>query len=278
MTASSYNPACGDLPPQSAVMTGRAVFTEAYAVIPRGVMSDIVTSLLPFWEGTRAWILSRPLSGFSETFSQYLMEVAPGGGSERPEPDPGAEGVLLVVDGGCVSRSTAPRTACAPAATSIVHPARPGVCAMTGRSRRASIGFARPMSASPASSRPSPSSRSSPTWTRSPCRTPRELGHNTLRIARRSAARHARQHRHLTARRLDSIRRDACDGARPVRVGGQGGLPAQPGLGRSEGRRLTLAARVLPSGLLRGRPRPASLPALKNVNCHAAPTPFRSVR
>lgn len=99
MTASPYNPPCGGLPPQTALMTGRAVFTEAYAVIPKGVMRDIVTSVLPFWEGTRAWMLSRPLSGFSETFAQYLMEVAPGGGSERPEPDACAEGVLFVVGG-----------------------------------------------------------------------------------------------------------------------------------------------------------------------------------
>jgi (S)-ureidoglycine aminohydrolase len=99
MSTGTYNPPCGGLPPQTTLMTGRAVFTEAYAVIPRGVMSDIVTSLLPFWDGTKAWILSRPLSGFSETFAQYLMEVAPGGGSARPEPDPAAEGVLFVVDG-----------------------------------------------------------------------------------------------------------------------------------------------------------------------------------
>ncbi|KQO55920.1 (S)-ureidoglycine aminohydrolase [Methylobacterium sp. Leaf87] len=99
MSASAYNPPCGGLPPQTALMTGRAVFTEAYAVIPRGVMSDIVTSVLPFWEGARAWMLSRPLSGFSETFAQYLMEVAPGGGSDRPEPDAQAEGVLFVVEG-----------------------------------------------------------------------------------------------------------------------------------------------------------------------------------
>ncbi|MCJ2045308.1 (S)-ureidoglycine aminohydrolase, partial [Methylobacterium sp. J-078] len=97
MTASPYNPPCGGLPPQTALMTGRAVFTEAYAVIPKGVMRDIVTSVLPFWEGTRAWMLSRPLSGFSETFAQYLMEVGQGGGSEAPEPDPEAEGVLFVV-------------------------------------------------------------------------------------------------------------------------------------------------------------------------------------
>ncbi len=89
----------GGLPPQSQLLTGRAIFTEAYAVIPRGVMTDIVTSALPHWEGTRAWVLARPLSGFAETFSQYAMEVAPGGGSERPEPDPRAEGVIFVTGG-----------------------------------------------------------------------------------------------------------------------------------------------------------------------------------
>ena len=95
----SYYAPHGGLPPQDQLLTGRAVFTEAYAVIPKGVMSDIVTSYLPFWEKTRAWIISRPLSGFAETFSQYIMEVAPGGGSERPEPDPQAEGALFILEG-----------------------------------------------------------------------------------------------------------------------------------------------------------------------------------
>ena len=99
MTHSPYNPACGGLPPQTALMTGRAVFTESYAVLPRGVMSAIVTSPLPFWTGAQAWILARPLSGFAETFAQYLVELAPGGGSEQPEPDPEAEGVLFVAAG-----------------------------------------------------------------------------------------------------------------------------------------------------------------------------------
>ncbi len=97
--ARSYYAPHGGLPPQSQLLTSRAVFTTAYAVIPKGVMSDIVTSYLPFWDKTRAWILSRPLSGFAETFSQYIMELAPGGGSDRPEPDPRAEGVLFVVEG-----------------------------------------------------------------------------------------------------------------------------------------------------------------------------------
>jgi (S)-ureidoglycine aminohydrolase len=99
MPERTYYAPHGGHPAQSELLTGRAVFTEAYAVIPRGVMQDIVTSALPFWDKTRVWILSRPLSGFAETFSQYIVEVAPGGGSERPEPDAGAEGALFVVEG-----------------------------------------------------------------------------------------------------------------------------------------------------------------------------------
>ncbi|ROO26745.1 bifunctional allantoicase/(S)-ureidoglycine aminohydrolase [Salinisphaera orenii] len=99
MSTSRYYAAPGGLPPQTNKLTDRAVFTPAYAVIPGGVLTDIVTSALPFWRDTRLWVLSRPMSGFSETFSQYLMEVAPGGGSDHPEPDPTAEAVLFVVDG-----------------------------------------------------------------------------------------------------------------------------------------------------------------------------------
>jgi (S)-ureidoglycine aminohydrolase len=92
----------GGHPPQTDLLSGRAVFTEAYAVIPGSVMRDIVASALPFWNETRAWIVARPLSGFAETFSQYIMEVGPGGGSEQPEPDPSAEAVLFVVSGDLV--------------------------------------------------------------------------------------------------------------------------------------------------------------------------------
>jgi (S)-ureidoglycine aminohydrolase len=99
MAEQTYFAPRGGLPAQTELMTGRAVFTEAYAVIPRGTMRDIVTSYLPFWTRTRLWVLSRPLTGFAETFSQYIMEVAPGGGSDRPEPDPDAEGALFVVEG-----------------------------------------------------------------------------------------------------------------------------------------------------------------------------------
>ncbi len=100
MTKPSYYAPSGGHPDQHTLLTDRAVFTDAYAVIPKGTMRDIVTSFLPFWVGTRLWVLSRPLSGFAETFSQYIMEVQPGGGSERPELDALAEGVLFVVEGG----------------------------------------------------------------------------------------------------------------------------------------------------------------------------------
>jgi (S)-ureidoglycine aminohydrolase len=96
---SGYYAPSGGHPPQTELLTDRAMFTEAYAVLPRGVMRDIVTSYLPFWDDTRLWVIARPLSGFAETFSQYIVEVAPGGGSERPELDPAAEGVLFVVEG-----------------------------------------------------------------------------------------------------------------------------------------------------------------------------------
>ncbi len=99
MTNRYYAPT-GGLPGQTQLTTDRAAFTEAYAVLPRGTMTDIVTSYLPFWQGTRLWVIARPLSGFAETFSQYIVEVSPGGGSDRPELDPRAEGVLFVVGGG----------------------------------------------------------------------------------------------------------------------------------------------------------------------------------
>ena len=79
-------------------MTGRAKFTDAYAVLPRGVLRDIVTSPLPGWDKARSWVLARPLSGFAETFSQYVVELEPGGSGDG-EPDEGVQGVLFVLKG-----------------------------------------------------------------------------------------------------------------------------------------------------------------------------------
>lgn len=98
MTSKYYAPHGGH-PDQTQLLTDRAVFTEAYAVLPKGTMRDIVTSFLPFWNASRFWVIARPMSGFAETFSHYIAEVSPGGGSERPELDQQAEAVLFVVEG-----------------------------------------------------------------------------------------------------------------------------------------------------------------------------------
>lgn len=96
---SPYYAPTGGLPPQTALMTQRAVFTPSYAVIPKGCFSDIVTSYLPGWDKTRLWMIARPMSGFAETFSHYVMEVAPGGGSDAPDADAGAEHWLFFTAG-----------------------------------------------------------------------------------------------------------------------------------------------------------------------------------
>ena len=87
------------LPPQTGLTTDTAIFTDAYAVIPASTMRDIVTSFLPGWTGMRMWVLARPLSGFAETFSQYVVELAPQGGSDRPEEDSGLQAAIFVTEG-----------------------------------------------------------------------------------------------------------------------------------------------------------------------------------
>ena len=89
----------GGHPDQSGDPFGRAIFTEAYAFIPADVQRDIVTSFLPGWTGARIWILARPLTGFAETFAQYAVELAPGGGSNQPETDDRAQAVIFVAFG-----------------------------------------------------------------------------------------------------------------------------------------------------------------------------------
>lgn len=96
---SDYATPEGGVPPQTRLLSRRAVFTSAYAVIPKRVMTDIVVTRFPGWEGQRAWVVARPLTGFAETFVQQIVELAPGGGSDRPEPSSAAEAVLFVTGG-----------------------------------------------------------------------------------------------------------------------------------------------------------------------------------
>ena len=130
------------------------MFREAYAVIPRGTNSDIVTSYLPHWHNTRLWVLARPLSGFAETFSQYMMEVSPGGGSDRPESDPEAEGVLFVTAGALRVTLDGTDHKLDPVAMPTSHRAPTGRCATTAVTSRISTGSARPTNGWKASTRP----------------------------------------------------------------------------------------------------------------------------
>ncbi|MGN8025503.1 bifunctional allantoicase/(S)-ureidoglycine aminohydrolase [Microbacterium sp. 22242] len=93
-----YTPA-GGLPPQSDLLTDRAVVKLAYTFIPKGVMRDIVTSSLPGFSNTRAWILARPTPSSAQTFSQLIVEISPGGSAAKPEPEAGVESVLFVTTG-----------------------------------------------------------------------------------------------------------------------------------------------------------------------------------
>ncbi|GAB2713380.1 bifunctional allantoicase/(S)-ureidoglycine aminohydrolase [Arthrobacter bambusae] len=85
--------------PQAQLPKDRAMVKDAYTVIPKGVLIDTVTSNLPGWENTRAWIIARPIEGFATRFSQLIVEVGPGGGSRKPEPEAAVEGVLFLTRG-----------------------------------------------------------------------------------------------------------------------------------------------------------------------------------
>ncbi len=97
--AHRYPAPAGGLPPQTQAFRGPAVFTEGYALVPRAVQTDIVTSALPGWDGMRMWVLARPMTGFAETLFQAAVELAPGGGSEAPETEAGVQGALFVTRG-----------------------------------------------------------------------------------------------------------------------------------------------------------------------------------
>ena len=156
----TYFTPTGGLPAQTELLTGRAIVTEAYTVIPKGVLRDIVTSSLPGFTGTRSWILARPIAGFSTTFSQLIVEIGPGGGAERPEREAGVEGVVFVTSGRLTPHARrAGATRWSRAATPTSPRATRGRSRTMATSSRASTGSARPTSRWRASPR-HPSSRS----------------------------------------------------------------------------------------------------------------------
>ena len=97
MSTHQYPKIHGPVPPQTTRLDTRAVVTEAYTFIPAGCQTDIVSSRLPHWDNTLAWVIAKPMAGFASTFSHYLVEVAAGGGSNKPETFTGVEHVLFVI-------------------------------------------------------------------------------------------------------------------------------------------------------------------------------------
>ena len=229
-------------------------------MLPRGTMRDIVTSYLPFWDNTRLWVIARPLSGFAETFSQYIVEVSAGRRQRPARARPRRRG-RAVRRRGRLDAHARGRGARPDARRLRVPPAgqRLDAAQQHRRDRRASTGSARPTSASTASTYRSRSSPTRPTSSGIEMPgTEGALDHAAVRRPDRRPPRHARQHRQFRARRRDPVPGDPRDGARALRPRGQGRLPAQQGLGRGAGGRLHVAARLLPAGLLRRAARAGS--------------------
>lgn len=260
-------------------MTGRSVLTTAYAVIPRDVMRDIVTSVLPFWRYTRTWILARPLSGFAETFSQYVVEVETGGGSTQPDTATGVESVLFMLDGEVElglggSKHSLGRGAYAyvSADEAWTLEARSKSTFIWIRKRyQAVVGLSKPESfvvpdESAIAAVPMPGTNGA--WATTRFVDPSDVRHDMhVRLLMRHAPGNgygpAGEYRHLHTWRCDSIQRNARDGTRHFRTARQGRLPSKSRLGRGPARRFSMASRLLPAGLLRRWPIRLSVPSVQ---------------
>jgi len=232
MTSRTYHVPPGGHPAQTELLTGRAVFTDAYAVIPKGVIRDIVTSYLPHWDKTRVWVLARPLSGFAETFSHYLIDVAPGGGSESPEPDAGAEGALFVVGGELTLKLAGTEHVLRPGGFAYLPPGSSWSVQNRGSGSvhfhwirklyQRVPGIAVPDAIVTNEKRHCADADAGYGW---------QVGDDAFRRSVRYPARHAHDDRDVRTWCVDPVRRDPCDGTRPLCAGRQGRLPAQSGLG-----------------------------------------------
>ena len=198
----------GGLPPQTQLLTDRAVVKEAYTVIPKGVLRDIVTSNLPGWTNTRSWIIARPIAGFATTFSQLIVEVAPGGGSDKPEPEAGVEGVIFLTKGELTLTLDGEIHQLEEGGYAYLAAGRPQWSWRTSPAEIASFQWIRkayePLDGYTAKSFVT---RDQDVEPRRDAGHRRRLGHHPLRGPGRPGPRHARQHRHVPARRLHPVRR-----------------------------------------------------------------------
>ena len=75
--ADSYYSELGGLPPQSQLLTGRAVFTDAYAVLPKGVMTDIVIARARFRYSSCCTSIVYFFAGYWKSLRRLQLAAAP---------------------------------------------------------------------------------------------------------------------------------------------------------------------------------------------------------
>ena len=268
MSDTTYYSPTGGLPPQTQLLTDRAMFREAYAVIPRGTNSDIVTSFLPFGTtpGSGCWPGRSPASPRP---SRSTWSRSHGGGHERPELDPEAEGVVFVTAGCCASPWRGSAHKLDPGGYTFIPPGTDWSVRNEG-SEPAHFHWIRKayervdgLDAPEAfvTNERDVEGGSMPGHRR-------KVADHPVRRPGRPAARHARHivtfepgavipfaETHVMEHGLYVLR-------------GQGRLPAQRGLGRGPGGRLHVVAGVLPAGLLRRGPGRFRYLLYKDVNRH----------
>ena len=97
---SNYYSPEGGLPPQTQLLTDRAVVKEAYTVIPKGVLRDIVTSQPPRLDQNPR-LDHRPAH---RRLRHHLLAADRGGrrraaAATKPEAEAGVEGVIFLTKG-----------------------------------------------------------------------------------------------------------------------------------------------------------------------------------
>ncbi|MFJ5958945.1 cupin domain-containing protein [Paenarthrobacter sp. NPDC092416] len=74
-------------------------FRKTYAMVPQSAASDATAIQLMGWRNSRAWGIVGPTKGFVDSFSQYSVEVFPGGGTRASGAESDVESVLFVTRG-----------------------------------------------------------------------------------------------------------------------------------------------------------------------------------
>ena len=238
-------------------------------MIPKGVIRDIVTSYLPHWNDARVWVLARPLSGFAETFSHYLVDVAPGGGSKSPEPDMEAQGALFVVGGKLTLSLNGTEHVLRPGGFAYLPPAGRWSVQIAAPKRCNSTGFGSCISACLGTQTPeaivtdqetiapTPMPHTEGRWAATRFVDPSDIRHD-----------HGHYHRHFRARRVNSVRGDPRHGARSL-FWRAGRLSAQSRLGRGRGWGTTCgSALFVPQACYAGGPGRFRYLLYKDVNRH----------